>query len=305
MMFSQFYVRPLRNKPVRRIAFIGGTGIYNIDSLSIEKEVYFKTPWGFPSGKIVLGTYDNGTNQIPLAFLPRHGIGHTFPPHRIPQRANMAALKMLNVDRIIAFSAVGSLKDKIKPMDFILPDQIIDHTRQRNNTFYDEDITVHISFGEPFDPVIRDVLEKAINYSALPLHKQETLICIEGPALSSRAESKLYKSWGAGIINMTVMPEAKLARELELSYQVVCMSTDYDSWREESVTTSVEEIIQVIKQNSHNAQKLLGNILPFLPLIEQEPNPLQGSIASSILTSMPYRSSKTRKKFNQLFPGTF
>jgi len=286
-----------------KLAIIGGTGLYDVPGMNVLKKVQPVTPWGKPSDEIVISEYDENGNNLRVAFLPRHGQGHFIVPGEIPQKANMAALKMLGVDHIIAFSAVGSLKEEIAPTDFIIPDQIIDRTRHRSDTFYGDGIVVHVSFGDPFSADLAQVCGEALEKVGVNYHKNETLICMEGPAFSTRAESKLYKSWGAGIINMSVLPEAKLARELEICYQMICMSTDYDSWREESAAVDAEEIMQVVKTNSEVANKVVAELIP--AFAQPRKNDLLGTVKFSTMTAPDKRPAVTREKLNQVLPGYF
>ncbi len=286
------------------LAIIGGTGLYQVDGLEIQETVYPDTPWGKPSDEIAIASYEG----LRVAFLPRHGKGHFLSPGLIPQKANIAALKMLGVEEIIAFSSVGSLKEEIAPRDFVLPDQIIDRTRHREDTFYSEGIVVHGSFGDPFDQSIAATLKQAIDKLGIPLHTGETLICMEGPTFSTRAESKLYKSWGAGIINMTVLPESKLAREMEIGYQMVCMSTDYDSWRESEGAVTADEIMAVVGSNTENAKRIIKEVLPlYAKRIAAGPivSGFKDTIRFGVLTAPDKRPADVREKLNKLLPGSF
>lgn len=287
------------------IGIIGGTGVYGVEGLEITGQLYPKTPWGYPSDKITLARYRENGRALTLAFLPRHGKGHFIPPSKIPAHANIAALKLIGCEAIIAFSAVGSLKEEIAPGHFVLPNQIIDRTRHRRDTYFDEGIVVHVSFGDPMDAGLAAILAEAIRGLGLPLHENETLVCMEGPQFSTRAESRLYKSWGAGIINMSVLPEAKLARELELPYQMVCMATDYDSWREQSHAVTADEIMAVVKRNSDNAQRVLKAALPLLAAKKGSLNNLKGSVRFGIITAPEKRPAHLRKKYNTVLPDTF
>lgn len=227
------------------LAVIGGTGLYDLPNLHPVARLTISTPWGFPSGSITISKTDLG---FPVAFLARHGAHHDLLPSDVPSRANIAALKRLGVKAIIAFSAVGSLQQEIKPRDFVLPTQIIDRTKGiRPSTFFEKGFVAHAMFGEPFDLKLNKLISDAIpskgflegfDTDGTPvLHTKEntnngedlTIICMEGPQFSTRAESRLYRSWGGSVINMSVLPEAKLAREAEIAYQMICMSTDYDS----------------------------------------------------------------------------
>jgi 5'-methylthioadenosine phosphorylase len=239
------------------IGVIGGSGLYEIEGAKTLEEINAKTPWGRPSDSIVIADIEG----YRVAFLPRHGRGHVHLPHEVNYRANIAALKMAGVEQIIAFSAVGSLKEKVKPLDFVLPDQVIDRTKARAGTFFGGGVAAHITYGDPFCPRLRGIIKPAADELGLAMHDGETLICMEGPAFSTRAESNLYRSWGAGAINMSTLPEAKLAREAEICYAVVCMSTDYDCWHDEVEHVTIDMVIKNLAVNSDNAKRLLKLIL--------------------------------------------
>ena len=287
------------------IGIIGGTGVYGIEGLDVVEQIEIQTDWGNPSDKISLVRYETSAGNLTLAFIPRHGKGHFIPPTKIPAHANLAALKSLGCEAVIAFSAVGSLKEEIAPGHFVLPSQIIDRTRHRSDTFFDEGIVVHVSFGDPMDQKLAGILKRAIQTQKLTIHENETLLCMEGPQFSTRAESQLYKSWGAGIINMSVLPEAKLARELELPYQMICMSTDYDSWRDHGHAVTADEIMGVVRKNSANAQSVLKAALPELLQNKGQLNSLIGSVKFGIITASEKRSAALREKYNKLLPGYF
>jgi len=283
-----------------RIGVIGGSGIYDIDGLKVEEEVFPETPWGKPSDAIVIGEYAGKR----LAFLPRHGRGHFLTPSEVPARANICALKMLGVSEILAFSAVGSLREEIPPRDFVLPNQIIDRTRGiRPSTFFGEGVVAHAAFGDPFSAHLADVIfAQAGAMENAALHRDKTLVCMEGPLFSTRAESLAYRSLGGDVINMSALPEAKLAREAEINYQMVCMSTDYDSWRLEEEAVTAEEIMAHFSANTTNAKKLLAAVIPHL---EDRPNPLEGSMRTAVITAPEKRNPATVAKLNQLLPGYF
>jgi 5'-methylthioadenosine phosphorylase len=287
------------------IGIIGGTGVYGVEGMKILERIRVKTPWGFPSDEITIASYEENGLSLTLAFLPRHGKGHFIPPTKIPAHANLAALKLLGAEAVVAFSAVGSLKEEIVPGHFVIPNQIIDRTRHRRDTYFDEGIVVHVSFGDPMDDGLQKIVRQAILDLKLPLHEHETLLCMEGPQFSTRAESRLYKSWGAGIINMSVLPEAKLARELELPYQMICMATDYDSWREHDHAVTVEEIMAVVKKNSENAQRVLKAAMPHLAAKKGKLNTLKGSVKFGIMTAPEKRPAALRRKYNSVLPGYF
>lgn len=284
-----------------QIGVIGGSGLYDLDGMQVIEEVHPETPWGKASDSILIGEYAGKK----LAFLPRHGRGHFLTPHEVPVRANIASLKMLGVEEIVAFSAVGSLREEIPPRDFILPNQIIDRTRGvRPVTFFEDGIVAHASFGDPFSKELADIIYAQKDALSVTLHRDKTLICMEGPAFSTRAESNLYRQWGADIINMSVLPEAKLARELEISYQMVCMSTDYDSWKIEEEAVTADEIIAVLGDNSVAAKKLLAAIVPHLA-DPARPNPLKGSMKFAIITAPDKRNAATVAKLGKVLPGYF
>ncbi|MCB1169695.1 MAG: S-methyl-5'-thioadenosine phosphorylase [Leptospiraceae bacterium] len=280
-----------------KLAVIGGSGLYEMDGMKVEREVNPDTPWGKPSDSIVIGNLDG----ILVAFLARHGRGHFLNPSEIPVRANIAALKSLGVEHILSFSAVGSLREEIAPEHFVLPSQIIDRTRGiRPSTFFEGGAVAHAMFGDPFSESIAAIVEKHAPASLdVPLHKDKTLVCMEGPAFSTRAESILYRSWGADIINMSVLPEAKLAREAEINYQMVCMSTDYDSWREEEDSVTVEEILGYLKSNAARARKLARACIPDLASLD---NPVKGTMQHGIITAPDKRGKQAMENLKFLFP---
>jgi len=282
-----------------KIGIIGGTGLYELEGMDIVEEIYPDTPWGMPSDKITIGKFKGKL----LAFLPRHGRGHFLLPSEIPNLANIAALKHLGVEEIVAFSSVGSLREEIAPLDFVLPSQIIDRTKSREFTFFGNGIVVHATFGDPFSKSLATRIEKVAQTIGLKLHTNKTLVCMEGPLFSTRAESKMYRAWGADIINMSVLPEAKLAREAEIAYQMVCMSTDYDSWKEHEEAVTVEVVIANLQQNGVNAKKLLAELIPFLG--NGEDLSLQGSIKFSVVTSKEKLNSKKLQDLEYLFGKNF
>ena len=235
------------------IGIIGGSGLYDMEGLEEVQEVYINTPFGAPSDHYILGILE-GRN---VAFLARHGRGHRITPTEINFRANIWGFKKLGVTQILSASAVGSLKEEHKPMDFVLPDQFIDRTRQRASTFFGEGAVAHISFADPVCKNLADLVEAAAQDIYLPIHRGGTYICMEGPAFSTRAESHLYRSWGASLIGMTNLQEAKLAREAEICYLTIAMVTDYDCWHQGHDAVTVDDIIRYLTKNSQNAQKLV------------------------------------------------
>ena len=243
------------------IGVIGGSGLYDPEILESVKEVTVHTPYGAPSDNIFIGEIKGVT----VAFLPRHGRGHKHPPHRINYRANIWALHSLGVKRIIAVSAVGSLREDYEPGDFVLPDQFVDMTKNRSYTFYDGPKVAHIQIGlEPFCPELRKIVLDTAREHNIKIHDGGCYICIEGPRFSTKAESRIWKDvFKCDIIGMTLVPEINLARELGICYSLIAMVTDYDIWAERIVTA--EEVVKVMKENVEKAKKLLYSVIPKVP----------------------------------------
>jgi 5'-methylthioadenosine phosphorylase len=238
-----------------KIGIIGGTGVYDPEAFEHVETVTMTTPYGDPSGDIEVGLI----NGIKVAFLPRHGKGHVFPPHNVPYRANIWALKHLGVERIVSPCAVGSLQEEYAPGEIVLVDQFIDLTKSRNYTFFDGPKTVHISCADPFCPELTDVFKDAAARKSIPIHVGGTYMCIEGPRFSTRAESKMYRNF-ADIIGMTLVPECQLAREMEMCYCSLATVTDYDVWAEETVDTAM--ILKTMAENIDKVRSLLEEALP-------------------------------------------
>ncbi|MFH1482733.1 MAG: S-methyl-5'-thioadenosine phosphorylase [Chloroflexota bacterium] len=247
--------------PEARLGVIGGSGLYQIEGLTDVEEVRVKTPFGDPSDAIVLGTLEGER----VAFLPRHGRGHRISPTEIPVRANIYALKSLGVERIISVSAVGSLKETLQPLDLVIPDQLLDRTRSRVSSFFGGGVVVHVAFADPFCPALSRALYKACQGEGVGVHKGGTLVVIEGPLFSTRAESLLYRSWGADIIGMTALPEAKLAREAEICYATLASVTDYDCWHQEHASVSIEMVISNLQKNVERAKTVLRKLIGAIP----------------------------------------
>lgn len=282
-----------------KAAIIGGTGLYSLDGLELVEEILPETPWGKPSDTIKIGKIHGKL----IAFLPRHGVGHFIMPHEVPVKANICALKILGVEEIVAFSSVGSLREEIKPLDFVLPSQIIDRTRGRESTFFGKGVVAHAPFADPFSQNLTDRIKKAADQIGLSIHEKKTLVCMEGPLFSTRAESHMYRSWGADIINMSVLPEAKLAREAEIAYQMVCMSTDYDCWRENEEAVTAEMVFANLGKNADTAKKLLSALIPSLG--NGDDLSLKNSTKYSIATAPERRNPDTVAKLKVLFPDYF
>ncbi len=247
--------------PQAKIGVIGGTGLYDIEGLTDVEEVNIDTPFGKPSDSIVVGKLSG----VGVAFLPRHGRGHRIMPTEIPSRANIYALKSLGVEHIIAINSAGSFKEEIKPGDLVIPDQLIDRTKNRVSTFFGEGIVAHIQFAQPFCPVLSQVLYQAAREAGASVHPRGTYVVMEGPAFSTKAESHLHRSWGADVIGMTALPEARLAREAEICYAIIACATDYDVWHEREAPVSVEIILNTMRQNIEMSKKIIKLALGRMP----------------------------------------
>jgi len=263
-----------------KIAIIGGSGLYDIDNPSEAEEQNIVTPWGETSSSIL--KTKSGENEI--FFLSRHGRGHLISPSEINYRANIYALKFLGVDWIISVSAVGSLKEEIVPGMIVLPDQFIDFTKQRKSTFFDEGIVAHVSMAKPISEKLSSHLADACKLLDINFKMGGTYVCIEGPQFSSLAESNFYRSLGADVIGMTNMPEAKLAREAEICYSTLALSTDYDCWHEEHESVTVDQVIDTMNNNISNAKQILKTATDDFDLVKDSyiENALKGSIISSL-----------------------
>ncbi|PIW47503.1 MAG: S-methyl-5'-thioadenosine phosphorylase [Zetaproteobacteria bacterium CG12_big_fil_rev_8_21_14_0_65_54_13] len=236
-----------------RTGIIGGSGLYHIDGVEVIDTLAIDTPYGAPSGELLLARIADQE----VVFLPRHGPGHTIPPHKINYRANIYAMKLAGVKRIISISAVGSLRKHIHPGDFVLVDQFVDRTHGRENTFFDGPLVAHVSMADPVCNQLRSALTQACQSAGINTHDGGRYLVMQGPQFSSRAESELYRSWGMDVIGMTNLPEAKLAREAEICYATVAMCTDYDCWHGQEEDVSVQSIIEIMQSNVTRAQQML------------------------------------------------
>ncbi|ATX79883.1 5'-methylthioadenosine phosphorylase [Mariprofundus aestuarium] len=236
-----------------RTGIIGGSGLYDIQGIEVIDTLEIETPYGKPSDQLLLATI----NGHEVVFLPRHGRDHSTPPHKINYRANIYAMKLAGVNRIISISAVGSLRQEIEPGHFVLVDQFVDRTHGRENTFFDGPIVAHVSMADPVCSCLKKELLTACSGASITTHASGSYLVMQGPQFSSRAESELYRNWGMDVIGMTNMPEAKLAREAEICYATVAMSTDYDCWHEEEEDVSVQSIVAVMHGNVAKAQAML------------------------------------------------
>ena len=241
------------------IGIFGGTGIYDSGLLENAQEIEIDTPYGKPSDTVTVGIF----NERKIAFLPRHGKKHTIPPHMINFKANIWAFKELGVTRIIAPSAVGSLREELEPGHFALPSQFLDFTKSRNGSFSEEGKVIHISVAEPFCPELQSSIIQVTDDQNLKMHKNCTYVCIEGPRFSTKAESKFYKSTGADIIGMTLVPECQLAREAQMCYSSISTVTDYDVWAEKPVTA--KEVLETLSKNVEGTKKILTELIRKIP----------------------------------------
>ncbi len=236
------------------IGVIGGSGLYEMEELTEVREVVLDTPFGAPSDAFITGVLDG----VKMVFLPRHGRGHRLLPSEVPYRANIHGMKQLGVERIISVSAVGSMREQIVPGHIVIPDQFFDRTQgKRQSTFFGEGIVGHVQFADPVCHDLSRVLAEAARRVGATVHEGGTYLCIEGPNFSTRAESKIYRSWGVDIIGMTNVPEARLAREAEICYGTVALATDYDCWHEGHDDVSVDAVVAIIKQNVVTARQII------------------------------------------------
>ena len=253
----------------RRLGVIGGSGVYSIDAIAEAKAVEISTPWGPPSSALTSGVIGG----VEVVFLARHGAGHRLSPADINYRANIDALKRAGVTDVISVSACGSFREALAPGTFVIADQFIDRTTERAKSFFGTGCVAHVSMAEPVCPALGDAIEASLKALAIPHRRGGTYLCIDGPQFSSRAESHLYRSWGADVIGMTNMPEAKLAREAELPYATVAMVTDYDCWRESEKAVEVADVLEVMRLNSERARRMIADVAERLGAT-RSPSPL-------------------------------
>jgi 5'-methylthioadenosine phosphorylase len=249
------------------LGVIGGSGLYAMPGLERVETRALTTPFGEPSGPLTVGELPRGGGAAPLkvVFVPRHGAGHVLLPGEINARANLHALKQLGVTHVLSVSAVGSLQEEIPPGDVVIPRQFIDRTKGRPSTFFGDGVVAHVQFGHPIDDGLATLLKQALAKEQVRVHDDKTMIVMEGPAFSTKAESMMYRSWGADIIGMTALPEAKLAREAELAYAILATSTDYDCWHEDEAEVTVDAVLAVLRANVALAQRTVGALARALP----------------------------------------
>ncbi|HAZ07042.1 MAG TPA: S-methyl-5'-thioadenosine phosphorylase [Elusimicrobia bacterium] len=281
-------------KPFAKVGVIGGSGLYRSDSIKDPRELRLKTPFGAHSGPITLGELEG----VPCAFLPRHGRGHVYTPTELPQRANMWALKSLGVERVLAFSAVGSLKEELPPRTFVFPDQLVDRTKNRVQTFFGGGVVAHVALNPPFAPEQNKIVYECARELGIPSAFGGTYCCMEGPAFSTKAESEMHRACGFSLIGMTAATEAKLAREAELVYSQAAMVTDYDCWKE-GTEVHIEMIVQNLHANSANAQRLMRLAVPRIARAPLEPA-FSAALAGTLFTDPQHRNRATLKKLDLL-----
>ena len=273
------------------IGIIGGSGFYQMEGLSKVENVEIDTPFGKPSSSLTIGTIEDQR----VAFLPRHGVGHLLLPSEINVRANIYALKSIGVKWLLSVSAVGSLKEEIEPQHFVIPNQLYDHTKNRISTFFGDGIVAHVSFAQPFCPILSNLLYKSAVKVEAKTHLGGTYICMEGPAFSTLAESKLYRQFGFDVIGMTAGPEAKLAREAEISYALLACSTDYDCWHPNHDTVTTEMIIENLVANVEKAKQIVKFLIPSIPE-GNEDSPAHKALEKSIATNPQVIPDKIKEK---------
>ncbi len=281
-----------------KIGIIGGSGLYKMEALKDIEEIEVDTPFGSPSDAFIVGTLE-GTR---VAFLSRHDRNHRLLPSELPFRANIYGMKSLGVEYLISASAVGSLQEEVKPLDLVVVDQFIDRTKGRVSTFFGEGIVAHITFENPTCPQLAKMLADAaesLNLADVNVHRSGTYLCMEGPAFSTKAESNLYRSWGATVIGMTNLPEAKLAREAEIAYATLALSTDYDCWHEEHDSVTVEMVVNNLKKNAVNAQKVIQETVRRLSE-HQFVSDSHSALKNAILTPLDKVPATTKEKLGLL-----
>ena len=278
------------------IGIIGGSGLYAMPGLSDVREVTVQTPFGEPSDAFVLGTLEGRK----VAFLARHARGHRILPTELNFRANIYAMKDLGVERILSVSAVGSLKEEHKPTDFVIPDQFIDRTYNRTATFFGHGIVAHVSFGDPVCPEVAASIGQGCSDAGVVGKSGGTYVCMEGPQFSTKAESNLYRSWGADVIGMTNLQEAKLAREAEICYATMAMVTDYDCWHPNHDSVTVDQIVKVLTQNAENAARVVKQAVAHMPQVSDRKCKCSSALQYAILTDPAKIPAGTRQKLSLL-----
>ena len=279
----------------RVLGFIGGSGVYAMDALEGAERMHVETPWGAPSDALVRGKL----HGVEVVFLARHGAGHRLPPSHVNYRANIDAMKRAGVTDLISVSACGSFREELSPGTFVIVDQFIDRTSNREKSFFGPGFVAHVSMADPVCPALAEAMEASCKKLDIPVKRNGTYICIDGPQFSSRAESHLYRSWGCDVIGMTNMPEAKLAREAELPYATAAMVTDYDCWRAEDGAVEVGLILETLKQNTANAARMVADLaLRLGPVRTPSPLGVETVLDMAVITAPGARDPDTMKKLD-------
>ena len=281
--------------PEKTLGVIGGSGLYEMEGLRDAKEVHVETPFGKPSDALVTGWL----GDVRMAFLPRHGRGHKLMPSELPFQANIWAMKQLGMEYVLAISAVGSMREDIHPGDMVVVDQFFDRTLgSRPSTFFGQGCVAHVHFADPVCPELWQIVCDASTASGARTHKGGTYVCMEGPAFSTRAESRIYRSFGVDVIGMTNLQEAKLAREAEISYCTLALATDYDCWHETEEDVSVEAVIKVLLDNVEKARRIVREVARRIPAVRQ--SPVKDALKNAILTRKDAIPPATRQKLDLL-----
>ncbi len=271
------------------VGIIGGSGLYEMEGLEEVQKIELKTPFGEPSDSFIIGRLEG----VKVVFLPRHGVGHRLQPSSLNFRANIYGMKLLGVQWIIGVSAVGSMKESIHPGDMIIPNQFIDQTKGRTNTFFSDGIVCHISFADPVCPVLSQILFQGGVEVGATVHREGVYLCIEGPQFSTRAESRLYRTWGVDVIGMTNLPEAKLAREAEICYATIAFATDYDCWHQEAGDVSIGDVLRILTQSTKTAKSVIRYAIKNLP--EKRECICANALKNALITGKKFIPEKTKK----------
>lgn len=271
------------------IGVIGGSGLYEMEGLTGIREIKIDTPFGEPSDAYICGSLGG----IEMVFLPRHGRGHRFTPTEVNYRANIYGMKKLGVERIISVSAVGSMREDIEPGHIVVPSQFYDHTKHRKSTFFGNGVVAHVGFADPVCHGLSDILVNAGEKTGAKMHRGGTYLCMEGPQFSTRAESNIYRGWGVDVIGMTNATEAKLAREAEICYATIALSTDYDCWHETEEDVTVEAVIAILMKNVETAKKIIKEAVPKIPA--KRDCHCSEALKNAIMTKAELIPEKTKK----------
>ena len=278
------------------LGVIGGSGVYGVEALADAKELEISTPFGNPSDVIVVGTLAG----VPVAFLPRHGRGHRIMPTEVNSRANIYALKSLGVQYVVSISACGSMREDLKPRHIVIPDQLFDRTKARPSTFFGDGLVVHVSFDEPYCPVLSELVYQAVHQTSATVHRGGTFLVIEGPQFSTKAESRIYRQWGVDLIGMTALPEAKLAREAEMCYAAMAHVTDYDVWHATEEPVTVAMLIDNLNANAAVTKQALTYLAPLVARQTERSCKCGSALSSAIMTRPDLSPARVKKTLGLL-----